>query len=84
MSKRLQVILDDAELRAVQKAARRARVTTADWVRRALRAARRAQPLSDTPRKLQIVRLAARHEFPAPEIDQMLVEIEQGYQDPRR
>jgi hypothetical protein len=83
MSKRLQVLLEESELRDVQKAARRARMTTAEWVRRALRAARRTEPLTDTPRKLQVVRLAARHEFPAPDIDQMLMEIEEGYREPR-
>jgi hypothetical protein len=83
MSKRLQVLLEEGELRDVQKAARRARMTTAEWVRRALRAARRSEPLTDTPRKLQVVRLAARHEFPAPDIDQMLMEIEKGYRQPR-
>jgi len=80
MSKRLQVLLDEAELREVQKAARRDRVTTAEWVRRALRAARRARPLTGTGRKLHVVRLAARHAFPAPDIDQMLAEIERGYE----
>jgi hypothetical protein len=84
MSKRLQVILDDAELREVQKAARRERVTTAEWVRRALRAARRAQPLTDSTRKLHVVRLAARHQFPAPDIERMLDEIEQGYSGTNR
>jgi len=79
MSKRLQVLLDEAELREVQKAARRERVTTAEWVRRALRSARRAQPLSDAGRKLQVVRVATRHAFPAPDIEQMLAEIERGY-----
>jgi len=79
MSKRLQVLLEDAELREVQKSARRARMTTAEWVRRALRSARRAQPLTDAGRKLHVVRLAARHAFPAPDIDQMLAEIERGY-----
>lgn len=82
MSKRLQVILDDAELREVQKAARRARMTTAEWVRRALRAARRSQPSTAADRKLQVVQRAVRHEFPAPDIDQMLAEIERGYQEP--
>jgi hypothetical protein len=84
MSKRLQVILDAAELREVQKAARRERITTAEWVRRALRAARRAQPLTDSTRKLHVVRLAARHEFPAPDIEQMLDEIAQGCTEPDR
>jgi hypothetical protein len=79
MSKRLQVLLEDAELREVQKSARRERMTTAAWVRRALRSARRAQPLTDAGRKLHVVRLAARHAFPAPDIDQMLSEIERGY-----
>jgi hypothetical protein len=78
MSKRLQVLLDEVELREVQKAARRNRMTTAEWVRRALRSARRAQPIADTGRKLHVVRLATRHAFPAPEIDQMIAEIERG------
>jgi hypothetical protein len=84
MSKRLQVLLEEAELREIQRAARKARMTTAEWVRGALRAARRAQPRSDSGRKLQAVRTAARHAFPAPDIDGMLAEIERGYtQDPR-
>ena len=37
MSKRLQVILDDAELREIQRIARRQRLTVAEWVRQALR-----------------------------------------------
>lgn len=72
------MLLEDAELREVQKAARQARMTTAEWVRRALRAARRLQPATDTSRKLQVIRRAARHEFPAPDLDQMLAEIERG------
>lgn len=79
MTKRLQVLLDEAELREVQRAARRERMTTAEWVRRALRAARRAKPLSDTGRKLDVIRVGARHAYPAPDIDQMLAEIERGY-----
>ena len=79
MTKRLQVLLDAAELREVQRAARRARMTTAEWVRQALRAARRAQPLGDAGRKLDAVRAAVAHRFPAPDVDQMLDEIERGY-----
>jgi hypothetical protein len=40
MSKRLQVLLDEPEWREVQRAARASRVTVAEWVRQALRAAR--------------------------------------------
>lgn len=40
MSKRLQVLLDDGEWRATQRAAREQRITVAAYVRNALKAAR--------------------------------------------
>ncbi len=79
MSKRLQVLLQDTELTEIQRSARRAHMTTAEWVRQALRAARRAEPRVATRKKLEVVRAAVRHTFPAPDIDQMLSEIERGY-----
>ncbi|MCU0256225.1 MAG: hypothetical protein MUF60_05750 [Vicinamibacterales bacterium] len=79
MVRRLQVLLDEAELREVQRAARARRMTVAEWVRQALRAERRRQPVGDASRKLAAVRAAARHEFPTADIDQMLAEIEQGF-----
>lgn len=79
MSKRLQVILDDPELLEIQKAARRERLTTAEWVRQALRAARRAVPNTNAKKKLDVVRAAASHAFPTADIDHMLREIEHGY-----
>ena len=79
MSKRLQVILNETELVEIQRAARRERLTTAEWVRQALRAARRAVPRIEAKKKLEVVRAAARHAFPTADIDQMLREIEQGY-----
>jgi hypothetical protein len=82
MSKRLQVILDDAELAEVKKAAKRSRMTTAEWVRQALRAAQRRQPAVDPAKKLAAVRLAAKHAFPTGDIQQMLQEIEEGYVGP--
>ncbi len=81
MSKRLQVLLEEPELREIQKAARRNRMTVAEWVRQALRAARRRQPERDRARKLAAIREAARYRFPAPPIEQMLEEIERGYLD---
>ena len=80
MSKRLQVLLDEPEWRDVRRAARAQRTTVAEWVRQALRAARRREPLGDAGRKLDGVRAAARHSYPAADIDQMLAEIERGYQ----
>lgn len=79
MSKRLQVILEDAEWREIQRASRAQRLTLAAWVRNALRAARRREPLGDSAKKLDIVRAAARHSFPTAEIEQMKEEIERGY-----
>lgn len=79
MSKRLQVLLEEAELAAVRRAARRQRMTTAEWVRHALRSARRAEPESDPGKKLAVVRSAARCSFPAADIGDMLAEIERGY-----
>ncbi len=80
MSKRLQVILDDKEMRDIQRTAKRQQVTVAEWVRRALRSAQRQVPLTDAKKKLGVVRTAARHDFPIGDIDQMLREIDQGYQ----
>jgi hypothetical protein len=79
MSKRLQVLLEDEEMREVRRAARLARVTVAEWVRSALRAGRQAAPASAPDRKLAVVRAAARHAFPTGEIGTMLAEIESGY-----
>jgi hypothetical protein len=79
MSKRLQVLLEEAEMAEVRRAARRERMTTAEWVRQALRAARRAVPEGDARKKLAAVRASARHEFPTADIGQMLAEIERGY-----
>jgi hypothetical protein len=79
MSKRLQVLLDEAELRDLQDAARQEGVPVSEWVRRALRDARQRQPQGSLDRKLRAVRAAARHQFPTADIDDMLAEIERGY-----
>ena len=44
------------------------------------RAARRQEPEVNGGKKLKVVRAAARHSFPTADVDQMLAEIEQGYQ----
>jgi len=79
MSKRLQVLLDESELREIKRIARRQRMSVAEWVRQILRGARRREPVIDSDRKLQVVRSAARHSYPTADLDQMLAEIEQGY-----
>ena len=79
MSKRLQVVLNDAEYREIRSVARRARLSVSEWVRQALRTARREVPSHDADRKLQVVRAAIAYDFPTADMDQMLHEIEAGY-----
>ena len=80
MSKRLQVLLDEKEMRDIQRTAKRQQMTVAEWVRQALRAAHRQVPLTDTKKKLGVVRTATRYDFPTGDVDQILREIDQGYQ----
>jgi hypothetical protein len=79
MAKRLQVILRDPEYREIQRAARSRHMSIAEWVRQALELARRREPSSDTGKKLDAIRAAARHSFPSGDIEAMLAEIESGY-----
>jgi hypothetical protein len=74
-------MVDEEELAEIQRAARRSRMTTAEWVRQALRKAQRAEPRADARKKMAVVREAAAHAFPTADIDQMLAEIERGYLD---
>jgi hypothetical protein len=77
--KRLQVLMEDEELREIQRSARRERVTTAEWVRQRLREARERQAGPDVATKLAAVQAAYRHQGPTADMEQMLSEIERGY-----
>lgn len=79
MSKRLQVILDDAEYRDLARVARRHRVTVSEWVRRAIREVGMREPVGSADIKLGVVREAARGAYPTADIQEMLRQIEQGY-----
>ena len=80
--KRLQVLVEDDELREIQRFARRERVTTAEWVRQRLREARERQARPDVATKLAAVQAAYRHQGPTGDMDQMLSEIERDYLPP--
>ena len=71
--------MDDEEYREIRDVARRARLTVSEWVRQALRAARREVPSADADRKLQAVRASVAYDFPTADMDVMLQEIEAGY-----
>ncbi len=79
MSKRLQVVLDESELRDYEKSAKALGLTLSAWVRQALRAAEREIAIGDVDAKLEAIREASAYSFPAPDVDTMLAEIEQGY-----
>ena len=80
MSKRLQVLLPDSEMSDIQRLAKRERLTVGEWVRRTLREARACRPVADPETKLKAVRRGAKYSFPTADIEQMLSEIERGYQ----
>ena len=79
MSKRLQIVIGDAQLERFEAAARASGLTLSAWARDALRAAELRTALGDAENKLAAVRAAARHAFPAPDIDEMNHEIARGY-----
>jgi len=79
MTKRLQVLFEDDELKELQRVARQHRMTTAEWVRRSLRAALEAEAGADIGQKLGAIRRASAYAFPTADIDVMLAEIERGY-----
>ena len=79
MAKRLQVLLDEPEWKQIHRTARAQRMTVAEWVRQALRAARRGTSSTDTEKKLSAIWTAARHTFPTADIEQMNEEITRGY-----
>jgi len=79
MAKRLRVIVQDLEYRDIQRAARLRRMSIAEWVRQALVQARRSEPSREVASKLEVIRSAARMDFPTADIDRMLEDIEQGY-----
>jgi hypothetical protein len=58
------------------------RMSVAEWVREALGLAHRRKPSTPLEKKLEVIRAAARHEFPSGDINRMLADIESGYVRP--
>lgn len=78
MVQRLQVLLDESEFDEIREIARRHRMTVAEWVRQALRAARRDEPRYEVEQKLSVLREAARYSYPSGDIDGILADIDRG------
>lgn len=73
------MILRNGEYREIQRMARSQGVSPADWVRQLLERTCRREPHADVGKKLQVIREATRHEYPATDMDHMLEEIERVY-----
>jgi hypothetical protein len=71
----------DEEMKEIRRIARRRRMTVAEWVRGALRAAKAEEPAADPLRKLQVLRASVEHSFPTADIEEMLAQIERGYSE---
>ena len=78
MRRRLQVLLEDSELRELQRIAEIKGTSVAEWVRQVLREASRQEQLGDADKKLGVVRAAVRHAFPTADIGQVLADLERG------
>jgi hypothetical protein len=81
VSKRLQVLIPDSEMEELQRFARREHMALGEWVRRVLREARLQRPGQEPQAKLKAVRKAVEYTFPTADVDQMLADIERGYQE---
>lgn len=54
------------------------RMSVPEWVRQAFDLARRRESGAGAGKKLEVIRAAARHDFPSGDIGSMLAEIESG------
>ena len=59
--------------------ARSRKMSIAEWFRQALELARRREPVASAGKKLEIIRAAARHDYPVGDIGDILADIERGY-----
>jgi len=80
MSKRLQVVVKDDELRRYEQVADALGMTVSEWVRQSLREAERSVSTGDVERKLAAIRKAVSLETEGLEVDieTMLAETEAG------
>ena len=79
MARRLHVILKDSEYREIKRAARSRQMSIPEWVRQALDQAHRGEPVGKVSKNLEVIRAAARLDYPTGDIGQMLAEIKRGY-----
>ena len=72
------MVVRDDELERYARTADVLGLSMSEWVRQSLRAAERQVSTGDVEAKLAVIRKAASYNFPEPDIDTMLAEIEAG------
>jgi hypothetical protein len=78
VSKRLQVLLEESELREIRRRAEQRHMTVAEWVRQSLRRACAEEPRGEVGNRLAVIRAAAAHAFPTAEMDEIAEQIARG------
>ena len=78
MSKRLQVLIPDAEMDDINRAALMESVSVGQWVRKSLRESCFRRSGKSVEAKLAAIRQAAEYSFPTGDMDEMLADIERG------
>ncbi len=80
MTKRLQILMPDADFARLQAIAEAHDVSVGEWVRRAVRQSFDSPQVRSAQSKIAAVREALTVYAPTADIDQMNEEIERGYQ----
>ena len=78
MSTRLQVVIDEEEVRALKRRASAEGLTLSEWIRRVLRRAVAEGGAPSSAARLRAIDRALRCGHPTGDIDEMLAEIEHG------
>jgi hypothetical protein len=78
MAKRRWLTLKCTEYCEIRRAAFSRQMSIAEWVRETLQSALTRKRGRTVPGKLDIIRIAARHNFPVSDIEDMLAEIRRG------
>lgn len=79
MSKRLQVLVTDEEMRLVKEMAAASHVSSGQWVRQLIRQATERRSPKTYEERMRLTLEAAKFNLPTCDIDQMNREIEEGY-----
>ena len=79
MTKRLQILVSEAELEQLRISARADNVSMGEWIRKAMHRSFSEPEARTVEAKLLAIREAMKFNAPTADIDQMNREIEQGY-----